>query len=72
MQYAAKNGYDCIWLDLEHRAMGQREVQAILQVRTLDQSMAFSFAFKLVLSFPMNIGELVSSLLRVHMLLLFF
>lgn len=31
-QYAAKSGYDCIWLDLEHRAMGQREVQALLQL----------------------------------------
>jgi 2-keto-3-deoxy-L-rhamnonate aldolase RhmA len=28
--HAAKAGYDCIWLDLEHRAMGEREVQALL------------------------------------------
>ena len=27
---AADAGYDCIWLDLEHRAMEQREVQALL------------------------------------------
>jgi len=27
---AAHYGYDCIWLDLEHRAMDQREVQALL------------------------------------------
>jgi len=27
---AAQQGYDCIWLDLEHRAMSTREVQAIL------------------------------------------
>ena len=32
LQYAAKNGYDCIWLDLEHRAMNHREVQALLQL----------------------------------------
>eukprot|EP00035_Acanthoeca_spectabilis_P022512 m.444164 g.444164 ORF g.444164 m.444164 type:complete len:288 (-) comp19057_c0_seq1:149-1012(-) len=32
VHYAAKSGYDCIWLDLEHRAMGQREVQALLQL----------------------------------------
>lgn len=28
--HAARAGYDCIWLDLEHRAMGIREVQALL------------------------------------------
>jgi 2-keto-3-deoxy-L-rhamnonate aldolase RhmA len=28
--YAAHEGYDGIWLDLEHRAMEQREVQALL------------------------------------------
>ena len=27
---AARAGYDCIWLDLEHRAFGKTEVQAIL------------------------------------------
>ncbi len=27
---AARSGYDCIWLDLEHRAMPPREVQAML------------------------------------------
>lgn len=27
---AARSGYDCIWLDLEHRAMSTREVQALL------------------------------------------
>eukprot|EP00038_Savillea_parva_P009520 m.184063 g.184063 ORF g.184063 m.184063 type:complete len:288 (-) comp16015_c0_seq1:213-1076(-) len=32
VHYAAKNGYDCIWLDLEHRAMNHREVQALLQL----------------------------------------
>jgi 2-keto-3-deoxy-L-rhamnonate aldolase RhmA len=32
VHYAAKNGYHCIWLDLEHRAMGQREVAALLQL----------------------------------------
>ena len=30
VKHAAHNGYDAIWLDLEHRAMGTREVQAIL------------------------------------------
>ena len=29
-QYAARAGFDCIWLDLEHRAMNDREVQALL------------------------------------------
>jgi len=28
--HAARAGYDCIWLDLEHRALTIREVQAIL------------------------------------------
>jgi 4-hydroxy-2-oxoheptanedioate aldolase len=28
--HAARNGFDCIWLDLEHRAMTTREVQALL------------------------------------------
>ena len=28
--HAAHFGYDCIWLDLEHRAMEYREVQALL------------------------------------------
>lgn len=32
VHYAAKNGFDCIWLDLEHRAMNEREVQALLQL----------------------------------------
>lgn len=27
---AARAGYDCIWLDLEHKAMGNVEVQALL------------------------------------------
>lgn len=27
---AARSGYDCIWLDLEHRAITVREVQALL------------------------------------------
>ena len=26
VRYAAHHGYDAIWLDLEHRAMEQREV----------------------------------------------
>ena len=30
VRYAAHNGYDGIWLDLEHRAMDQREVQGLL------------------------------------------
>lgn len=30
VRLAAHNGYDCIWLDLEHRAMAEREVQALL------------------------------------------
>jgi len=28
--HAARAGYDCIWLDLEHRALTLREVQALL------------------------------------------
>jgi len=28
--HAARAGYDCIWIDLEHRAMSVREVQALL------------------------------------------
>ena len=30
IKYAAHHGFDCIWLDLEHRAMDQREVQALM------------------------------------------
>lgn len=30
VRYAAHFGYDAIWLDLEHRAMTQREVQSLL------------------------------------------
>ena len=30
VRYAARAGYDAIWLDLEHRAMTQREVQSLL------------------------------------------
>jgi 4-hydroxy-2-oxoheptanedioate aldolase len=30
VRYAARYGYDGIWLDLEHRTMNDREVQAIL------------------------------------------
>ena len=30
IRHAAHHGYDCIWLDLEHRAMSDREVQALL------------------------------------------
>ncbi|MDP6152935.1 MAG: aldolase/citrate lyase family protein [Phycisphaeraceae bacterium] len=30
IRHAAGAGYDCIWLDLEHRTMGMREVQALL------------------------------------------
>ncbi len=30
IRHAAHFGYDCIWLDLEHRAMDDREVQALL------------------------------------------
>lgn len=28
--HAARAGYDCVWLDLEHRAMSIREIQALL------------------------------------------
>jgi len=28
--HAANNGFDCIWLDLEHRCMGTREVQCLI------------------------------------------
>ena len=28
--HAANNGYDCIWLDLEHRAMSELQVQSLL------------------------------------------
>ncbi len=30
IRLASHFGYDCIWLDLEHRAMSQREVQSLL------------------------------------------
>ncbi|HMO57139.1 MAG TPA: aldolase/citrate lyase family protein [Roseiflexaceae bacterium] len=30
VQHSAANGYDGIWLDLEHRTMGDREIQALL------------------------------------------
>jgi len=30
IRHAAEFGYDCIWLDTEHRAMNDREVQALL------------------------------------------
>jgi 2-keto-3-deoxy-L-rhamnonate aldolase RhmA len=30
IRHAAQHGFDCIWLDLEHRAMESREVQALL------------------------------------------
>ncbi len=30
IKYAAHFGFDCIWLDLEHRAMNDREVQALM------------------------------------------
>jgi 4-hydroxy-2-oxoheptanedioate aldolase len=30
VRYSAHNGYDGIWLDLEHRAMSDREVQSLL------------------------------------------
>ena len=30
IRHAAHFGYDCIWLDLEHRAMSEREVQSLL------------------------------------------
>ncbi len=30
IKHAAQHGFDCIWLDLEHRAMDDREVQALL------------------------------------------
>ena len=30
IRHAKEYGYDCIWLDLEHRAMDTREIQALL------------------------------------------
>jgi len=30
IKYASDFGFDCIWLDLEHKAMDQREVQALM------------------------------------------
>ena len=30
IRQAAHFGFDCVWLDLEHRAMGEREVQTLL------------------------------------------
>jgi len=30
IRHAAHHGYDCIWLDLEHRLIAEREVQAML------------------------------------------
>ncbi len=30
IRYAAEYGFDCIWLDLEHRTMSDREVQSLL------------------------------------------
>ncbi len=30
IRHAAHFGFDCVWLDLEHRAMGEREVQTLL------------------------------------------
>lgn len=30
VRFAAENKYDCIWLDLEHRAMDSREIQALM------------------------------------------
>ncbi len=30
VRHAAAAGYDCIWLDLEHRCMSEREVQSLL------------------------------------------
>lgn len=30
VRHAAHSGYDCIWLDLEHRAMDPREIQSFL------------------------------------------
>mgnify|MGYP001216779462 CR=1 FL=1 len=32
VRYAAQSGYDGIWLDLEHRAMDDREVQSVLSL----------------------------------------
>jgi 2-keto-3-deoxy-L-rhamnonate aldolase RhmA len=32
IRYAAHHGFDAIWLDLEHRAMDQREVQSLLSM----------------------------------------
>ena len=32
VRHAAQFGYDCIWLDLEHRLIGEREVQSLLAV----------------------------------------
>ena len=35
MRHAAHRGFDCIWLDLEHRAMEQRELQSLLMLSHL-------------------------------------
>jgi 2-keto-3-deoxy-L-rhamnonate aldolase RhmA len=35
MRHAAHLGFDCIWLDLEHRAMEQRELQSLLMLSHL-------------------------------------
>ena len=35
MRHAAHLGFDCVWLDLEHRAMEQRELQSLLMLSHL-------------------------------------
>ena len=35
VKHAAAFGYDCIWLDLEHRAFDDREVQSLLTMSHL-------------------------------------
>lgn len=35
LRHAAHLGFDCIWLDLEHRAMEQRELQSLLMLSHL-------------------------------------
>jgi 2-keto-3-deoxy-L-rhamnonate aldolase RhmA len=35
LRHAAHLGFDCVWLDLEHRAMEQRELQSLLMLSHL-------------------------------------
>ena len=35
LRHAAHQGFDCVWLDLEHRSMDQRELQSLLTLSHL-------------------------------------